>query len=577
MVARIQTLAFQGIEAVKVDVQVHLSPGKIIFNMVGLPDKAVAESRERVRSALSAIGLGLPSERITVNLAPADLPKEGSHYDLPIALGLMVAMGALPAEAIEDYVAMGELSLDGRIAAVPGVLPAAISALSWDCGLICPAACGSEAAWSGLARPENKGIIAADNLLQIINHIRGTQLLPSPEPQLTPEAAQLPDLADVRGQPNARKALEVAAAGGHNLLMTGPPGAGKSMLAARLASILPPLTAQERLEISMLESLSAGANGIKMATRRPFRSPHHSASMAALIGGGRQAKPGEISLAHNGVLFLDELPEFSRQTLDALRQPIETGRVEVARAAAHVTYPARFQLIAAMNPCRCGHANDPDLACHRIPYCMQEYLARLSGPLLDRFDIRIDVPPVSLSAMTAEQRGEASADILPRVLAARAIQAKRNTIAAPPPDKQSHNGELFANRSGTNEFGASDHPAPQKLDKKIDEKTDNETTHPHAYAYHDKPYILNAHLDGDQLMAFARPDKEGEKMLNKLVTQQTGLTARGFNRILRVARTVADLDGAEQPNAGHISTALMWRGLAPIGMGDKPAKTTTKR
>lgn len=509
MVARIQTLAFQGIDAVKVDVQVHVAPGKMIFNMVGLPDKAVAESRERVRSALAAIGLGLPAERITVNLAPADLPKEGSHYDLPIALGLMVATGALEASDLENFVAMGELSLDGRLSPVPGVLPAAMAALSWGSGLICPADCGSEAAWSGLGEPPHKGILAADNLLQIVNHLKGTQLLPSPEKDQQPIDNDIPDLSDIRGQLQARLAMEVAAAGGHSLLMTGPPGAGKSMLASRLPGILPPLTATERLEITMIESLSGQAfqggqkSGVRMATRRPFRAPHHSASMPALIGGGRQARPGEISLAHNGVLFLDELPEFTRQTLDSLRQPIETGHVVVARAAAHVTYPARFQLIAAMNPCRCGHAADPELACHRLPFCMQDYLSKLSGPLLDRFDIRIDVPPVALRDMIATKSGESSAVVRERVKHAREIQLERN--------------------AGT----------------------------------------LNTHLDGDDLMRLASPDTEGAKMLN-LAADQAGLTARGFNRILRVARTLADLEGAAQPGHAHIAAALVWRGLSHI-------------
>ena len=510
MIARITTLAFNGIDAVRVDVQVHLSPGKLVFNMVGLPDKAVAESRERVRSALAAIGLGLPTERITVNLAPADLPKKGSHYDLPVALGLMAAMGAIAPETVADWVAMGELSLDGRLEPVPGVLPAAVAALSWDCGLICPAACGSEASWSGLGRPEHQGIIAADNLLQIVNHLKGVQLLPVPEPEVTEKAPPGPDMSDIKGQEEARLALEVAAAGGHNLLMSGPPGAGKSMLAARLPGILPPMEPQERLETSMIESLSGrvlhadAATGSVMATRRPFRAPHHSASMPALIGGGRQAQPGEISLAHNGVLFLDELPEFSRQTLDALRQPIETGQVEVARAAAHVTYPAKFQLIAAMNPCRCGHAADPELACNRIPHCIQDYLGKISGPLLDRFDIRVALPAVLLKDMISPQAGETSLEIADRVKGVRQIQLARN------------NGHL------------------------------------------------NARLDGDLLHELARPDREGRRLL-EAASEKKGLSARGFNRILRVARTLADLDGAEVPGKPHVASAFLWRGKPIAG------------
>ncbi len=500
MVARIKTVAFQGIEAVKVDVQVDLSPGKVMFTIVGLADKAVAESRERVRSALAAVGLGLPPERITVNLAPADLPKEGSHYDLPIALGVMMAMGALEKESLENYVAMGELSLDGRIGAVPGVLPAAVAAMSWNCGLICSEESGGEAAWSGLCEEGAGGVLAVRNLLDIVNHLRGTYLLSQPEPDRHRQEECLLDLADVQGQEQARLALEVVAAGGHNLLMTGPPGAGKSMLASRLPSILPPMEAQERLEVSMINSLSK-SSVVKMVTNRPFRSPHHSASMVSLIGGGRQVRPGEISLAHNGVLFLDELPEFSRQTLDSLRQPIETGRVEIARASSHVSYPARFQLIAAMNPCRCGYANDPELSCHRLPHCMKDYLSRLSGPLLDRFDVQIEVPPIDVKDMISPKTGESSAEVLKRVIAARRKQYKRN--------------------KGT----------------------------------------LNAYLEGEQLIEYTRPDMAGEALLNQ-AAEQSNLTARGFNRVLRVSRTLADLNGEDTISAIHIASALMWRNVS---------------
>ncbi len=499
MVAHIKTIAFQGVDAVPIDVQVHLAPGQNAFSVVGLPDKSVAESRERVRAALSAIGLALPYDRITINLSPADLPKEGSHYDVPIALGLLVAMGALPQDAVSGFYVMGELGLDGACIGVPGGLPAAMAALEAGFGLICPAQCGSEAAWSGLAAPDKAGIIAAKHMLEIINHLRGSTLLMPPQINREKDQHTHPDMADVRGQEQARLALEVAAAGGHNLLMNGPPGAGKSMLAARLPGLLPQLEAQERLEISIIESLSSPRGGVRLATRRPFRAPHHSASMAALIGGGRHAKPGEISLAHCGVLFLDELPEFSRQTLDALRQPIETGRVEVARAEAHVAYHARFQLVAAMNPCRCGHADDPQLACHRLPLCRQDYLSKLSGPLLDRFDIRLDVPPVPLANMMADSPGEASADIAARVAHAHARQIKRQNC-------------------------------------------------------------LNARLDGDDLRHMAAPDAAGQKLLDSVIGEAR-LTARGFNRVLRVARSLADLKQAASPDEADIATALVWRGL----------------
>jgi magnesium chelatase family protein len=423
MVTRVSTVAFEGIEARLVDVQVQLSPGNVVFTVVGLPDKAVGESRERVRSALIASGLALPAKRITVNLAPADLPKEGSHYDLPIALGVMAAIGAIPADALQGFTVLGELALDGSITAVAGVLPAAIAANERGHGLICPYACGAEAAWAS----GDIEVLAPRSLIQLANHFKGIQVMARPEPAIATLDNGLPDLKDIKGQESAKRALEIAAAGGHNLLMSGPPGAGKSMLAQRLPSILPPLAPRELLEVSMIQSVAGQLANGALSNRRPFRAPHHSASMAALVGGGLNARPGEVSLAHHGVLFLDEFPEFQPQVLDSLRQPIESGEVVIARANHRVTYPARFQLIAAMNPCRCGQATEPGFACRRQPNerCMAQYQARLSGPLLDRIDLIIEVPSVTAADLILPPPSEGSAEVAARVAAARRIQIKR--------------------------------------------------------------------------------------------------------------------------------------------------------
>lgn len=505
MVQRVATVAFEGIEARAVDVQVQVAPGLPAFNLVGLPDKAVSEARERVRAALIASGLALPARRITVNMAPADLPKEGSHYDLPIALGLMAAIGAIPADALSGFTVLGELGLDGSIAPVAGVLPAAISANARGEGLICPAACGAEAAW---ASPEME-IIAAASLIQLANHIRGTQVLSRPQPKVREiEAAPL-DLADIKGQESAKRALEVAAAGGHNLLMIGPPGAGKSMLAARLPTILPPLTPQELLDVSMIASVAGEISGGALTNRRPFRAPHHSASMPALVGGGLRAKPGEISLAHHGVLFLDELPEFQAQVLDSLRQPLETGEVAIARANHRITYPARVMLVAAMNPCRCGRAGDPGFACKRGPNarCVADYQARLSGPLLDRIDLHIEVPAVTAADLILPPPAEGSADVAARVARAREIQAER-------------------------------------------------------YAALGLPHIrTNAQAHGPVLEDVAKPDKSGLALLRDAADAMR-LSARGYHRVLRVARTLADLDGAERVGRLHLAEALSYRALA---------------
>jgi len=506
MVARIATVAFQGIEVAPVDVQVQVSGGFSGITVVGLPDKAVAESRERVRAALHALGLALPPKRITVNLAPADMLKEGSHFDLPIALGLLTALDVLPVQEVGRYMALGELALDGALTPVAGVLPAALGAAERGLGLICPAVSGPEAAWAADA-DGRIDVLAAPTLLALINHFKGSQVLAQPQPLLAAADGPGLDLRDVKGQETAKRALEIAAAGNHNLAMIGPPGSGKSMLAARLPGLLPPLSPAEALEVSMIHSVAGLLEGGRLMRRRPFRDPHHSASLPALVGGGLRARPGEISLAHRGVLFLDELPEFARATLESLRQPLESGRAVIARANSHVTYPARVLLVAAMNPCRCGHLGDPALGCGRAPRCGQDYLSRLSGPLLDRIDLHVDVPAVSAADLALPPPAEGTAEVAARVAAAREIQAAR---------------------------------------------------------YAGDGITTNAEADGAVLERVAAPDSAGAALLAQ-AAERLRLSARGYHRMLRVARTLADLAGAETIGRAQIAEALTYRRLAVAG------------
>lgn len=497
MTALAYTVAFEGIEARMVEVQCAVAPGIPAFSIVGLPDKAVSEARERVRSALSSMAIALPSKRITINLSPADLPKIGSHFDLPIAVALLAALEIIPADDAEKTVALGELSLNGNLVPVLGALPAAMAAASEDRTLLCPYACGPEAAWVGTAN-----VIAARTLADVIRHYNGQSVIAPSRPGEVMQAAQARDLSEVKGQERAKRAIEIAAAGRHHLLMVGSPGSGKSMLAARIPGILPPLTPSEALETSMIHSVSGLLDEGGISRERPFREPHHTASMAAIVGGGRGAKLGEISLAHNGVLFMDEFPEFPRTVLETLRQPIETGEVVVARANAHVKYPCRFMLVAAANPCKCGYLTDPARACSRAPICGEDYMGRISGPLMDRFDLRVEVPPVAFTDLDLPQDGESSEVVRDRVKMARAAQATR---------------------------------------------------------YADVTHVrVNADAEGKVLEDFATPDAEGRALLTR-VAERFGLSARGYHRVLRVARTIADLDGEADVRQPHVAEAVSYR------------------
>jgi magnesium chelatase family protein len=513
MVAHVQTLALQGLHGLPVQVEVQVSGGLQGIYIIGLPSNAVKESRDRVRGAFHALGVAIPDKRVTVNLSPADVTKDGSHYDLPIALGLLVAFGVVPDDAAHGVVAMGELGLDGSLKPVAGCLPAALHAASHGARvMLVPAVNGPEAAWAGQTSSLSGGmaVFGVESLYALIRHLRGEELMaPVVAGTRTNKAFAVGDLADIRGQEGAKRAAEIAAAGGHHLLMSGPPGSGKSMLAARLPGLMPPLTPHEALEVSMIHSV-AGTLGAEteggLVTQRPFRDPHHSASSVALTGGGLKAKPGEMSLSHRGVLFLDELPEFPRTVLETLRQPLETGTITISRASAHVTYPARFQLIAAMNPCACGYLGDPQKGCKKQPSCGADYTSRLSGPLLDRFDLRVSVPAVKVSDLSLPPAKETTADVAARVARAREIQTRR-----------------FASLEG-------------------------------------KVLTCNAEMSGSLLDQFCPLNEEGKKLM-ATAAEKMGLSARGYHRVLRVARTLADLAGEEQIGKPHLAEALAYRVL----------------
>lgn len=497
MVSRAYTVAFEGVEARQVEVQCAVTSGMPAFSIVGLPDKAVSEARDRVRTALGSMAIALPSKRITINLSPADLPKEGSHFDLPIAMALLAALEIIPPDAAEGTTALGELSLDGTLVPVVGALPAAMSAAQESRKLLCPKASGAEAAWVGATQ-----VIAARTLADVVRHFTGQSPLSPAEPGEVCDDTLVRDLRDVKGQERAKRALEIAAAGRHHIMMVGTPGSGKSMLAARIPGLLPPLTPVEALETSMIHSLSGLLKEGGISRVRPFREPHHTASMAAIVGGGRNAKPGEISLAHNGVLFMDEFPEFARTVLETLRQPIETGEIMISRANAHVKYPCKFMLVAAANPCKCGYLSDPERACARVPICGEDYLGRISGPLIDRFDLRVDIPPVGFRDLDLPASGDTSATIAARVAEARAIQQTR--------------------------FGEKSHMRQ------------------------------NSDAEGAALEEIATPDAQGRALLVR-VAERFGLSARGYHRVLRVARTIADLDGSQDVKKPHIAEAVSFR------------------